>query len=162
MPEPTFIESRQEMEQILREVSFGFLGLAGPDGAYVVPLNHAYADGRILFHCALEGRKLDCIRAHPAVSYTVARQAGAVQPHPGGDPCHVDSDSVICAGRARIVEEPGEKARLLNEFNRHFRPKAAEIPAESIRTCAAVEIRLTEMTGRRETARQTTFWRWRF
>ncbi len=162
MAERRFIDSRQEMETILREVGMGFLGLSDPSGVpYVVPLNYGYVDGRILFHCSLKGRKLDCIRAHPAVSFTVARQSRQVQPH-YGDPCHIDSDSVICTGHARIVEELPEKAALLNEFNRCFQPDADDLSEARIRGCALVEIRLTEMTGRRELSKATTYWRWRF
>ena len=156
-----FIESRHEMEQIMREEGLGLLGLTSDRGPYVVPLNYGYADGRIIFHCAPEGRKLDCIRANPAVCFTVARQTGTVQPHFGTE-CHVDNDSVICLGRARIVEEHQEKAALLNTFNRCFRPDAADIPEKRIRSCAIVEIRIEEMTGRREVNRKVTYWRHHF
>ena len=53
-----FLESRQEMERLLREETIGYLGLSMGDDPYVVPLNYAYVDGRILFHCAMTGRKL--------------------------------------------------------------------------------------------------------
>jgi len=58
-----FVESRVEMEEILRREVWGCLGLCADVQPYVVPINYAYVDGRILFHCALEGEKLDCIRA---------------------------------------------------------------------------------------------------
>ena len=161
MAERPFIEGRREMEEILRQEGLGFLGVTGKEGPYVVPVNYGYVDGRIVFHCALEGRKLDCIRAHPAVSFAVARQTGTVQPH-FGTQCHVDNESVICTGTARIVEEAQEKARLLNAFNRCFSREAADIPAQRISTCAVVEIRVIEMTGRREESRKVTYWRHRF
>jgi len=157
----TFVESRHEMEQILREEGLGFLALMGNPGPYVIPLNYAYLEGCIIFHCALAGRKLDCIRANPAVCFTVARQTGTVQPH-FGTVCHVDSDSVISLGRARIVEEPHEKAALLNAFNRRFRPDSPDVPDQRIRRCAVVEIRIDEMTGRREVDGNVTYWRHRF
>ena len=157
----TFIEDREEMEHILSAEGLGFLGLTGPAGPYVVPLNYGYQPGRIIFHCALEGLKLDCLRAHPTVGFSVARQVGTVQPH-FGTQCHVDNESVICTGQARVVDDLAEKTRLLNVFNRCFRPEAPDIPAERIHTCAVVEIRLTEMTGRREIARNVTYWRHRF
>lgn len=161
MTERLFVESRQEMEQILRQVGVGFLGVSGETGPYVVPLNYGYEDGRVVFHCALEGRKLDCIRANPKVCFSVARQTGTVQPH-FGTRCHVDNESVTCFGEARIVEDPHEKARLLNAFNRCFEPGAADVPAQRIQTCAVVEIRIVEMTGRREQGRKVTCWRHRF
>jgi nitroimidazol reductase NimA-like FMN-containing flavoprotein (pyridoxamine 5'-phosphate oxidase superfamily) len=99
-----FIESREEMEKLLREEVVGYLGLSMDGKPYVVPLNYGYADGKILFHCALTGKKLDYLRANPHVCFTVGRQAGEVRRH-AGDPCHVDSDSVICYGKARVVED---------------------------------------------------------
>lgn len=155
-----FIESREEMEQILREEVIGFLGLSTSGELYVVPLNYAYVDGRISFHCALTGKKLDYIRASPDVCFTVARQSGQVRRHAEGDPCHLDSDSVICYGKARIIEDVQERQVVLNEFNRSFNPDAKDIMLESAAKCGAVVIDITEMTGRRERERETTYWRY--
>jgi nitroimidazol reductase NimA-like FMN-containing flavoprotein (pyridoxamine 5'-phosphate oxidase superfamily) len=147
------------MEAVLRAGVWGALGLCSEGKPYVVPLNYAYADGKILFHCALEGMKLDMIRANPQVCFTVARQTGTPSEHPGGKPCEVDSDSVICYGRARIVEDAAERAPILNTFNRAFRPDAEDLPMERVRRCGAVEITVTEMTGRRERDGKRSFWR---
>jgi nitroimidazol reductase NimA-like FMN-containing flavoprotein (pyridoxamine 5'-phosphate oxidase superfamily) len=40
---------------------------------YAVHINHAHADGRLHFHCAPEGKKLDMIRANRRVCYVVNR-----------------------------------------------------------------------------------------
>ncbi len=162
MDEPAFIDSRAEMEQILREEVLGYLGLTADGQPYVVPLNYAYAEGKILFHCALTGRKLDAIRANPHVCFTVGRQTGAVRDHAAGPPCHVDSDSVICFGRARILEELAEREPGLNAFNRRYRPDAPDLSRDRVEKCLAVEIRVAEMTGRRERDRHRTYWRWTF
>ena len=162
MPEHEFIESRPEMEQMLREEALGYLGLSMNGEPYVVPLNYSYHDGRILFHCALEGKKLDCIRANPNVCFAVGRQSGEVRRHASGSVCHVDSDSVICFGKARILDDLEERAAALNEFNRSFRPDAKEIPVKEAARCGVVEIRISEMTGRRERERQRTLWRYVF
>ncbi len=83
MDEPVFIESRDKMEQILREEEVGYLGVADEGQPYVVPLNYAYAAGKILFHCAFTGQKLDAIRRNPQVCFTVGRQTGTVMDHTG-------------------------------------------------------------------------------
>jgi nitroimidazol reductase NimA-like FMN-containing flavoprotein (pyridoxamine 5'-phosphate oxidase superfamily) len=157
-----FITTRSEMEAILREEQVGYLGLSAGDEPYVVPLNYGYDDGRVLFHCALEGKKLDWIRENPKVCFAVGRQSGEVRRHGGGDPCHVDSESVICYGRARIVEAVEERANVLNTFNRCYRPDADEIAPDRVASCYAVEVIIEEMTGRRELNRQRTMWRYRF
>jgi nitroimidazol reductase NimA-like FMN-containing flavoprotein (pyridoxamine 5'-phosphate oxidase superfamily) len=157
-----FVESREEMEAILREVSFGFLGMAMAGEPYVVPLNYAYTGGKILFHCALEGKKLDYLASNPMVCFTVARQVGAVQRHNEGDPCHMDSESVVCYGTARVIDDLEERTTALNAFNHYFRPDAEGLSAKSVTECAAVEIAVVQMTGRRERDRKLTCWRFRF
>jgi hypothetical protein len=159
-----FVESCVEMEAILQQETIGYLGLAREGQPYVVPLNYGYVDGKILFHCALEGQKLDYIRANPNVCFSVGRQSGTVQRHAGGNPCHVDSESVICYGRARILEDPQQRREALNAFNHCFRPSAAEITLEEALGCAMVEIEIAEMTGRQERQqdRQRSYWRYTF
>jgi nitroimidazol reductase NimA-like FMN-containing flavoprotein (pyridoxamine 5'-phosphate oxidase superfamily) len=158
----SFVESREEMEAILREIPFGFLGMAVGGEPYLVPLNYAYIDGKILFHCALEGKKLDYLASNPTVCFTAARQVGAVQRHNEGDLCHMDSESVVCYGTARIIEDLEERTVVLNAFNRYFRPDIEGLSAERVAGCAAVEIAVSEMTGRRERDRKLTCWRYRF
>jgi uncharacterized protein len=158
MDDPVFLDSCVEMEQLLREEVLGYLGLAG-DQPYVVPLNYSYADGKLLFHCALTGQKLDAIRENPRVCFTVGRQTGEVRDHAGGPPCHLDSDSVVCYGRARLLEDVAERAAALNAFNRRYRPDAPDIAAERVEQCMAVEVTITEMTGRQERDRKRTYWR---
>lgn len=90
--------------------------------------------------------------------FGVANQAGVPREH-YGDPCHLDSQSVIGFGAARIVEDLAEREKLLNQFNRRFRPQAAGISAKQVEYCCLVEIKLTELTGRLEREKKRTLWR---
>jgi len=145
-----FIESRDEMEGILREETLGYLGLSMDGIPYVVPLNYGYVDGKILFHCALKGKKLDYLRANPHVCFSVGRQYGEVIRHPQGARCQADHDSVICYGVARIVENLKERKNVLETFNRCLQPRVDEITPEAAAKCYAVEIKIIEMTGRKQ------------
>jgi nitroimidazol reductase NimA-like FMN-containing flavoprotein (pyridoxamine 5'-phosphate oxidase superfamily) len=157
-----FVESREEMEKILREEIIGYLGLSLKGKPYTVPLNYGYVGGRVLFHAALTGKKLEYLKANPQVCFTVGRQSGQVRRHAEGDPCHVDTDSVICYGEARIIEGLEERRSALDAFNRCFRPDAEEISLEAARKCHVVEIKISEMTGRQEREGRRTFWRYSF
>ena len=58
----------QNSEEILRKGEYGVLSTCGADGQpYGVPLNYVYEDGKIYFHCAAEGRKLDNIAVNSRV-----------------------------------------------------------------------------------------------
>ena len=162
MSDQVFLESRDEMEELLRAESIGYLGLSMNGTPYVVPLNYSYAEGRIIFHCALEGRKLDFMKTNPLVCFTVGQKAGPVREHAGGTLCHVDSDSVICYGTARIIEDLEERKIALNAFNRRFRPDAPDVPMERVKNCVVVEIKILEMTGRSERNRKRTYGRYTF
>ncbi len=157
-----FVESREVIEGMLRGETLGFLGLSVDGRPYVVPLTYGYLDGRILFHGALSGKKLDCIRANPNVCFTVGRQRGKLVRHPQGARCHVANDSAICYGVARILEDVQERRTALQAFNRCLEPDAGEITFEAAAQCSAVEIKIAEMTGRRQQGSNYAFFRYEF
>ena len=159
-----FEERREEMEDFLSGMSLGVLCLSSGDEPYGIPINHAYVDGRLLLHCSHVGKKIDVLKENPRVCFVVATQSAPVKPHETGEVCHIPSMSVICYGKARIVEDLEERTRALNDFLRHYAPGAPALPEESVRACACIEIAVEEMTGRREgpAKKQVACWRWRF
>jgi nitroimidazol reductase NimA-like FMN-containing flavoprotein (pyridoxamine 5'-phosphate oxidase superfamily) len=162
MPTKAFIDSREAMEQILRDETLGFLGLSRNGEPYVVPLNFAYVEGRIIFHCARTGEKLDILRSNPKVCFTVGRQSGAVVRHPQGASCRADHESVVCRGTARILEDVEERKAVLDVFNRRHQPDSKGISRDVASKCLAVEIRVEEMTGRRWGKGKPACWKYRF
>lgn len=107
-----------EAEALLREADFGFLATVDDTGQpYCVPLNHVYVGGYIVFHCALEGAKLDNIRANPKVSYAVCTEH-EVMP----DKISTRYKSAIAFGTAEIVESSEVKERTAGGAPRTPRP----------------------------------------
>ena len=84
MPSKKFIESCEEMENILCEKTMGFLGLCRDGMPYVVPMTYVYVKGKILIHCALTGKKLEYMKANPQVCFAVGWQSDEVCSHPQG------------------------------------------------------------------------------
>jgi len=152
---------KELMEQIVREGDTGYLAFVS-DEPYVIPINYAYCEGRVLFHCALEGRKLDLIRANPRVCMAVARQEGRPTPH-AGDACDNPFESVLCYGDARIIDDLDERQAILNEFQaRYDTPdhKRDPVSLERAEKCGAVEIVVTRMTGRKVSGKEKAAWEW--
>lgn len=109
--------SPEECIDILRGATSGTLALLGDGGyPYAVPLSYVWADGRLYFHSAMAGHKVDAVRACDKASFCVIAQ-DLVQPE------HYTTHyrSVIAFGRIRIVEDEAERlvaARLLgNRYN---------------------------------------------
>ena len=104
-------------EQLLSEATSGVLSVLGDDGyPYGVPLSHAFIDGRLVFHGAASGHKLDAMRAYPKASYTVILQDQVV---PAKFTTHYRS--VIAFGRLRVLEGD-EKLTMLRRLGDRFWP----------------------------------------
>jgi uncharacterized protein len=145
-----FINSLNEIERILKKEQVGFLSMVDNNIPYTIPITYCYDNGKIIFHCALKGKKLDIMKSNPNVCLTVGKQYGKIVKHPQGAVCHAHSNSIICNGKARIINNKEEKCKLLNIFNKCIKPDAREIQINEINNCVAVEIKIREMTGRIE------------
>ena len=69
----------EESIQILEQGTSGVLAVAGDAGyPYAVPLSYVYTDGKLYFHCAKSGHKLDAIRRNSKTSFCVIGQDAVV------------------------------------------------------------------------------------
>jgi nitroimidazol reductase NimA-like FMN-containing flavoprotein (pyridoxamine 5'-phosphate oxidase superfamily) len=146
-----------KMEQILSRAEVGRLALSNGKTPYIIPLNFAYLNGKIGFHCAWQGKKLDLLALNPRCCFEVDQHMGEVSYHYDAL-CHLDYDSVIATGVARI--EKDEDA--IWQFFQALHAKYKEIyrkPVEEggklwdrkrLRECCCVVMDVEELTGRRE------------
>ena len=90
---------------ILQNATSGTLALLGDNGyPYAVPISYVYHDGKLFFHSALAGHKVDAIRACDKASFCVIQQDD-VRP----EQYTTYFRSVIAFGRVHIVENEEEK-----------------------------------------------------
>ena len=95
--------SREEMIDLLKSETRGVMSVQGDDGyPYGVPLNHFYneEDGRLYFHGAKFGHRVDAVKRDPKVSYCVFGQE-----EKKGDDWAYHVKSVIVFGKAVLVED---------------------------------------------------------
>jgi nitroimidazol reductase NimA-like FMN-containing flavoprotein (pyridoxamine 5'-phosphate oxidase superfamily) len=110
--------TREEAIEILEGGVSGVLAVAGDDDyPYTVPLNYAYDDGKLFFHCADAGHKLDAIKRNDKVSFCVVAQADVA---PEKFMCYFRS--VVAFGRARLTGDADEKRKGLEYIARKYSP----------------------------------------
>ena len=63
--------SPDESLAILEKGSSGVLALWDGEEPYAVPLSYVYHGGKLYFHCARAGRKLEAIKVCPRASFCV-------------------------------------------------------------------------------------------
>ena len=106
--------SNDESVAILEKATAGTLALLGDgDYPYAVPISYVYADGKLYFHSALSGHKIDAIRNCDKASFCV-NDKDDVRP----EKYTTYFRSVIAFGRIHIIEDEQEKletARLLGD-----------------------------------------------
>ena len=73
--------SQQQSINLLESSTSGTLSLNQPDGfPYQVPLSYVYTDGKLYFHCAQSGYKLEmCIRDRPSTMRCRASSAWSMR-----------------------------------------------------------------------------------
>lgn len=109
---------QEEAVQILKNATSGVLALLGDDDyPYAVPMSHLYQDGRLYFHCAVTGHKVDAIRRHGKASFCVVAQDDVKEETFTTHFC-----SVIAFGSIRIVEDEKEKRAAITALAQRFSP----------------------------------------
>lgn len=137
-----------EAVEILKNGTSGVLAVSGDEGyPYAVPLSYAYSDGKIIFHCAKTGHKIDAVSANNKASFCVIDQDKVV---PGEYTTYFRS--VIAFGRIRIVEDDDEKRRLAYVLAGKYRPGFEEERQKAIdkefNALCIMEMTIEHLTGK--------------
>ena len=114
--------SEEESIAILQKATAGTLALLGDnDYPYAVPISYVYADGRLYFHSALSGHKVDAIRKCDKASFCVIEQD---EVHP--EKYTTFFRSVIAFGRIHIIEDETEKLETARMLGNRYNPNQEE------------------------------------
>lgn len=136
-----------ECYEILARNTHGVLAINGDDGyPYAVPLSYVVADGKIYFHSAVEGHKIDALREDGKVCFTVV-DADEVM----AERFTTYYRSVIVFGKACILTDPAELRSALEALADKYSPgiggREKEIES-SLSRVAIIELTPECITGK--------------
>ena len=141
--------SKEECIRILREEKRGVLSMLGDNGyPYGIPMNHWYdpEEGKLYFHGAKAGHKIDAIRRSDKVSYCVF-DAGYRKEGEWA----LNVNSVVVFGRISLVTD-GKKTQLIGEhLLRKFTDDEDYIHKEienALPRAQCLELTIDHMTGK--------------
>ena len=110
--------SQEECIQILQEEKRGFLAVFGDEEyPYALPMNYVYVNNKIYFHSAQEGHKIDSIKKHNKVSFSVINKGEKVE-----NDWYYIFKSVICFGKIQKIDESEEKHKILTILGNKYFP----------------------------------------
>ena len=111
--------SQKEVEDILHKGTSGVLALLGDnDYPYAVPISYVYDDGKVYFHSAKSGHKIDAIQRTAKASFCVIDEDLVVP-----EEYTTYFRSVIAFGRIRIVEDDSEKRAAIEKLAIKYAPE---------------------------------------
>lgn len=152
---PQKLLTQEEALDFLAHETVGHLATFDPSGyPYIVPLNYVYYHGKIYFHCALEGRKLDNLAANNRVCFEVSRIDKKVfAPLPCK--CSTRYTSALVFGTTGIVADPARKMELLQALTETYAAGQTfpPIDAAAAARVTVVEITIDQIHGKRNVDR---------
>lgn len=139
--------SEEECLSLLQSAPRGILSVTGENGyPYGVPMNFVYREGKIYFHCAREGHKLDAIGANDKVSFTVL-----------SEPVRNEGEwwfcltSVILFGHIAILSDPAQVDVGLRAMAAKYFPDDYDLETDLKRNAShafILELTIDHMTGK--------------
>lgn len=151
------IKDKNIVINLLKRCHVGRLGTIGADGYPMVkPLNFAYHEGKIYFHSAKEGEKIDDIKRDNRVCFETDLPIALVKSK--GSPCKAEYlyQSVIIKGRAYIVEEKAERLAALRSLMIKYQPEGGygDFPEDKLALTGVVRIDIEHMTGKEDLGKE--------
>lgn len=141
------------IDELLHSCHVGRLGTIGKDGyPRIKPLNFVYLDGKIYFHSAKEGEKIDDIRRDSRVIFEIDEPMGYVKSDI--NPCSAKYlyRSLLIKGKAAIVRDENERLHALRSLMEKYQPEGGygKFQPEKLAITAVVRIDIEEVTGKED------------
>ena len=139
----------EECIRILQEEKRGVLSVHGEDGyPYGIPMNHWYnpEDGKLYFHGAKEGHKIDALQKDNRVSYCV-HDAG----YRNEGEWALNIRSVVVFGRITLVTDTQKAKEIGTHLCRKFTDDEEYIQKElenALPRAQCLELTIDHMTGK--------------
>ncbi len=152
------IKDKAVIIDLLNTCHVGRMGTNGKDGYPMVkPVNFAYHEGKIYFHTAKEGEKIDDIKRDNRVCFE-ANQPIAYVKGTKDNPCKAEYlyRSVIIRGRAYIIEDRAEKIFALRCLMEKYQPEGGygDYLEGKLQITGIVRIDIEEMVGKEDLGKE--------
>lgn len=155
------VTDSKKIEAILSMTTIGRMASIDSQGyPYITPVNFVYYAGKIYFHCASRGEKLDNIAENPKVCFEVDIPLAYLDAEftENRSPCNLHQfyHCVIIRGTAAVVADGLQKVDALNALVAKHEKGTAVGPVRAdmaaYRACRVVEITPVVMTAKSELA----------
>ena len=118
-----------DIESVIRGATVCRLGLRDGKYAYIVPMNFGYKSGSLYFHTGAAGKKIECIRKYPGISFEIDL-AHMIQTADRACAWDMQYACVMGRGRALFINDREQKIRALNIILKQYSDREWIYPPE--------------------------------
>ncbi len=137
----------RECIEILKNEMRGVLAVSGDNGyPYAFPMDFVYDGGKIYFHSAKEGYKIDCLKRNDKASFCVYDK-GFIK---DGD-WALNIKSVVIFGHIRFIDDEREAEDKLRRLGLKYFPEPSDVEKEIKKYFSRVlmlELTIDHITGK--------------
>ncbi len=139
---------KEEIIEVLKSAEYGVLSTISVDNtAYGVPLNFAYKDGAIYFHCALEGHKIENLQNNSSGCLTIVDSVKLLS-----SAFSTEYRSVIVFGSVHLVTDEQEKREglisIVEKLSPDFLEKGIAYVDKAFNKAQVLRMDIENMTGK--------------
>ena len=139
---------KDEIIEVLETAEYGILSTVSVDNmAYGVPLNFAYKDGAIYFHCAVEGHKIENLQNNNSGCFTIVDSVKLLP-----SVFSTEYRSVIAFGPVHLVADEEEKRKglilIVEKLSPDFLEKGSAYVDRAIGKALVLRMDVEHMTGK--------------
>ena len=150
------IKEQKIINEILKKAEYGTLALCEENKPYSVPVNFVMLNNELYFHGSHKGRKMTTLAKNPQVSFSVVENYSLIQSYfssTDGSACPATQffKSLVIDGRAIMVNNQTEKAKVLEALMQKLQPEGKYIPLsdesyeKALKGTAVVKIEIDEL-----------------
>ena len=144
------IEDEHLIESIIARCDACFVGISDLEGnPYVIPMNFGYADDVIYLHSSPEGEKIEMLERNNNVCITFSAGHKLVYQHEKMACSYsMRSDSVMCRGKVRFIEDMDEKRHALDIIMRNYTKNDFTYSDPSVRNVKVWQVHIERITAK--------------
>lgn len=147
---PTKWLTEEKSLRLIKPAVYGRLATCGDDHQpYITPVNFVLIEKKIYVHCGFEGRKIENLKANPAVCFEVSRH-GKLYAAPNAQNFSMRYWSVLAFGRAIQINDPEKKLDVMNQLMEKYASNYEYLPLklDDMKTCNLIEMSIEKITGK--------------
>ena len=144
------ITHQAQLEQIILDAPYVVLGFHTEAQPYLLPLDFAYVDGYVYFHCATQGRKLELLANNKQVSLLFVNYGGLIHPENPSQACQFSTKykSVMGQGVCEEIETPAEKEKAMRLIIAKLGIEQLPMPEAALAKTSLWKIKIQAISGK--------------